>query len=137
MFGEIVDGKMICNECGKIVQSCWDEIPEHYGNVELDAFRVMPNHVHGIINIIDDSAVGATFRRPDDEGRGEPRPYKNVALGNIVAYFKYQSAKTINALRHTPGTSIWQRNYFDHIIRNQRSLDRIREYIRTNPERWR
>lgn len=129
MFGEIVDGEMVCNECGKIVQSCWDEIPEHYGNAKLDAFRVMPNHVHGIINIIDDS-VGSRHAST------LPRTVRPT-LGNIIGSFKSAATQRINQLRRERGTSIWQYRFYDHIIRNERSLERIREYIRTNPERWR
>ncbi len=127
MFGKVVDGKMICNECGNMVQSCWNEIPEHYRNIELDTFRVMPNHVHGIIIIHDDvgSRHASTLPRTT-------RP----TLGNIIGSFKSAVTRRINQLRRDPGSSIWQDRFYDHIIRNQRSLDRIREYIRTNPERW-
>jgi REP element-mobilizing transposase RayT len=129
-FGEIVDGDMRMNDFGGIAQSRWNDLPNHYPNVKLDAFVVMPNHVHGII-VLTDESVGARSRRPNT-GAGKPRPY----LGNVVAYLKYQSAKRINAIRGTPGVPIWQRGYYDHIIRDQRSLERIREYIVTNPCRW-
>ena len=135
LFGQIVSGALSLNQYGKIVQSCWNELPNHYSNILLDEFVIMPNHVHGIITIIDD-VVGATFRRPNTNGAGRPRPYKKITLGNIVAFFKYQSTKRINEIRKTPGLSVWQRNYYDHIIRNEKSLYRIREYIITNPEQW-
>ncbi len=138
------------NEYATIVRRYWEDLPHHYHNIELDAFIVMPNHVHGIIVILDDEFIvgarsprpytdesGTTKRRLDmDKGATERRPYKKPTLGNIVAYFKYQSAKRINEIRNTPGVSIWQRNYFEHIIRDERSLNRIREYIASNPERW-
>ncbi len=129
-FGGIVDGQMQRNDLAAVVQSCWDDLPNHYPNVGLDAFVVMPNHVHGIIIIMDDP-VGATSRRPH-AGAGKPRPY----LGNVVAYFKYQSTKRINELSNSPGAHLWQRGYYDHIIRDDRSLDRIRDYIIQNPLRW-
>jgi putative transposase len=131
MFGEIVDGEMIQNEYGNIVKSCWDELHVHYSQIELDAFIVMPNHVHGII-IIHDS-VGAIHELPL---RWTPRQRRQMLLPKIVGRFKQNSAKRINELRGSPPSSVWQRNYFDHIIRNEKSLNRIREYIVTNPERW-
>ncbi len=125
LFGEIIDGIMNENECGTIIRSCWKELPAHYRNILLDAFVLMPNHVHGIIIIVDD-VVGAR----------SPRPYKKITLGNIIAFFKYQSTKCINEMRNTPGIPIWQRNYYEHIIRNEKSVYRIREYISTNPQQW-
>jgi len=104
----------------------------------------MPNHVHGIVVLTDAPVVGA----------GLPRPYRMTAtktaagaataplrgrrpsLGNVVAYFKYQTTKTINAMRQTPAIPVWQRNYYEHIIRDVESLDRIREYIANNPLQW-
>jgi putative transposase len=129
-FGEIVGGQMRQNDLAAVVQSCWDDLPNHYPNVGLDEFVIMPNHVHGIVIIMDDP-VGATSRRPPT-GAGKPRPY----LGNVVAYFKYQSAKRINEISNTPGAHVWQRGYYDHIIRDNRSMERIRDYIRENPQRW-
>ena len=133
LFGEILDGEMQLNEWGNVVEDCWDEVPRHFKNVELDAFIVMPNHVHGIIIITNDIHVGA----------GLPRPYnKNISggvkhtLGQIVAYFKYQSSKRINSIRGTSGMPVWQRNYYEHIIRNERDLDEIRQYIINNPLKW-
>jgi len=133
-LGEIVDGRMNENDLAAIAQSCWNELPEHYPNVQLDEFVIMPNHVHGIIILLDDMA-DATSRRPNS-GAGRPRPYPKPALGQIIAYFKYQSAKRINATRCTPGTPFWQRGYYDHIIRDDKSLNRIRNYIATNPQQW-
>ena len=121
-FGEIVDGEMRANGAAAVVQSCWSDLPNHYPNVELDEFVAMPNHVHGIIVILDepitngkssvgDGLVGATSRRPNT-GAGKPRPY----LGNIMGYFKYQSAKRINEINRTPGTPVWQRGYLPREI---------------------
>ncbi len=126
LFGDIIDGVMHLNQYGMIVKSMWDEITNHYNGILLDEFIVMPNHVHGIIIIID-NVVGAR----------SPRPYnRKITLGNIIAFFKYHSTKHINEIRGTPGVPVWQRNYYDHIIRNQKSFRKIQEYISTNPERW-
>ncbi len=140
---------MKTNYLGEIVEKCWKEIPKKYQNVETDAFVVMPDHFHGII-IINDVAnpyVGAMSHRPDSRhepgGNNEPisigatqrRPYK-ITPGKIVAFFKYESTKRINETNRSPGAPVWQRNYYEHIVRNQDELNRIREYIYNNPGRW-
>lgn len=129
LFGEISDGKMIQNEYATILRRCWEDLPHHYPNIELDAFVVMPNHVHGIVIILDDFPVGEGLKP-------SPTSTKRYSLTEIVRAFKTFSARRINEMRNTPGTPIWQRNYFEHIIRNESSLNRIREYIVTNAERW-
>jgi putative transposase len=103
-----------------MVASCWRDLPRHYPGVSLDAFVVMPNHIHGIVFV----------------GAGSPRPSSGQTLSNIIGYFKYQSTKRINELRNSPGAPFWQRNFFEHVIRDDDSLNRVREYIITNPERW-
>ncbi|MGA2623713.1 MAG: hypothetical protein ABSF91_07665 [Bacteroidota bacterium] len=87
----------------------------------------MPNHVNGII-IINDDTVGS---RHASTLRGT-----NNTLGNIVGSFKSAVTKRVNEIRKTPSVSIWQPRYYDHIIRNEKSLNRIREYINTNPQQW-
>ena len=128
VFGQIDDSEIRLNQYGEIVQSGWKELPNHYPNILLDEFVIMPNHVHGIIIIIDD-AVGAGLRPA-------PTRDKRYPLSEIIRAFKSFSARRINEIRNTPGLSVLQRNYYDHIIRNERSLYKIREYIRTNQERW-
>jgi putative transposase len=131
LFGEVRDGQMIENEYGKAVQACWNALPEHYSNVQLDAFRVMPNHMHGIVMIIPDDNEPMVGAR-----QASPLQRKRHHLGDIVGSLKSAATKRINELRGTPGQSVWQRNYFEHIIRDETSLNRIRQYIITNPERW-
>ena len=132
IFGEIVNGEMQLNDFGSIVQSCWDDLPRHYSHVTLDVFVVMPNHVHGII-VLDDANVGAdpvgAGLRPASTKRRHPLP-------EIIRAFKSFSARRINELREKTGNSVWQRNYYEHIIRNEDALNRIRYYIETNPVRW-
>ena len=120
ILGTIADSVMVLTELGDVVTSCWHELPCHYPAISLDAFVAMPNHFHGIIFV----------------GAGSPRPSSGPTLSNIVGYFKYQSTKRMNELRNSPGASLWQRNFFEHVIRDDHSLNRIREYIFTNPERW-
>jgi REP-associated tyrosine transposase len=132
LLGEIVDGKMCLNRYGEIVQRWWNEIPIHFPNVEIGAFVIMPNHVHGVIFIID-QRTGEVF-----PPHNEPKPLHKPTLGQIIAYFKYQSTKEMN-LANVTGTiaKFWQRNYFEHIIRNDQELQQKTNYILDNPSRWR
>jgi putative transposase len=125
IFGNVVDGSMVLNDAGRMVQSAWDALPTHFQHVELDQFVIMPNHIHGII-VLTDGSVGA----------GLPRPYKKRTLGQMVAYLKYRSTKQINQHRDSPGVPLWQRNFYERIIRDEAELNRIREYIRNNPLNW-
>jgi len=141
LLGEIVDGEMRLNDAGEIVAWTWHDLPNHISNVQLDAFVVMPNHVHGIIIITDPVVavvVGAGSVGAGSVGAGsEPAPTPRMyGLPEIVRQFKTFSARRINDLRGTPGTPVWQRNYYEHIIRDEESLNRIREYILNNPSRW-
>ena len=148
LFGDVVDGKMVLNDAGEYTQKCWTDISIHYPKIKLDEFVVMPNHVHGIIVIRD--FVGAGLSRPSfpPAKAGSSRPKSDVAsiktgrddraptLGNMVAFFKYQSTKRINAKRQSGIQKIWQRNYYEQIIRNEKLLLQIRQYIRNNPLNW-
>ena len=129
LFGEIIDNEMVLNKLGRVAKEWWLQIPKYYENVELDEYIIMPNHIHGVIAILG-----------DDHGRGgvtPPLQNKNKpTLGKIVAYFKYQSTKQINEIQNSQGNPIWQRNYWEHIVRNEKSLNNTRDYIRGNPEAW-
>ena len=149
LLGEIVAGEMRLNEYGHIVVECWLAIPQHFPRVELDAFVVMPNHIHGIIMIAgathpSPDLVGATHASPDPVGATHASPLQKQhrsgpnpqSLGAIVGSFKSAAAKRINEFRGTPGFPVWQRNYYEHIIRNESALQRIRMYIQNNPINW-
>ncbi|MBC8335631.1 MAG: transposase [Anaerolineales bacterium] len=145
LCGKVVDEEMVLNDMGEIVQKWWHQIPTHFPNVELGAFVIMPNHIHGIIMITEGrGAVPASDTelqelQESQQGRETlPLPFqKHPTLGQIVAYFKYQSTKEINALDGTGAiTKFWQRNYYDRIIRNEREMSRIWDYIEANPARW-
>ena len=122
LFGKIVKNEMRLNVYGRMVQEVWNGLPWHYPHVVLDAFVIMPNHIHGIVVL----SVGAGLK---------PAPTRH-SLPEIVRAFKTFSARQINESRHTPGTPVWQRNYYEHIIRNQAALNRIRQYIIDNPGHW-
>lgn len=221
LFGAVVSGEMVCNVWGQIVQACWDEIPAHYPMVELDAFVVMPNHMHGIIVItggdsVVTHSVGAQYIAPlrsaasqqsqsstrmesaneksipmqsangqqvqaqsgddgvrvqlgDDGVRAQSggndvraqyiapvqppiqqsttpqQPPKRGAtpnnvtpnsLGSIVRTFKAAVTRQINRLPDAPDHPLWQRNYYEHIIRNEAALNHIHAYIVSNPAKW-
>jgi REP element-mobilizing transposase RayT len=129
LFGDIVGIDMQLNRFGEIVDECWLAIPDHFGNVELDVFVVMPNHVHGIIVITE---VGATHASPLRIPNG-PNPR---SIGAVRGSFKSGASRRINEIRATPGQTCWQRNYYEHVIRDDAELDRIREYIKMNPAHW-
>ena len=128
VFGDIVDNQMRLSDAGRMATECWEEIPRHFPGVALDAFVVMPNHVHGIWVIADN--VGATHASPQHCGP------KSRSIAAIVGSFKSSVTKRINEIRRTPGVSVWQRNYYEHIVRNYESMNRIREYIINNPLQW-
>lgn len=122
LFGEIRDGEMVLNDCGRVVQEQWNALSLHFNNVETDEFVVMPNHMHGIVVINNCSGeVSSPDFLPDSEQRiqgGEIPPLRvKRTLGQIVAYFKYQSTKQIDIIRNSPGIPVWQRNYYEHVIR--------------------
>ena len=136
LFGSVVaglqpalSGEMQVNTFGKVVQTCWEELPAHYPHVQLDAFVVMPNHVHGIVVLVEDS-VGEGSKPALATTR------KRHGLPEIVRAFKTFSARRINQLYNSLGTPVWQRNYYEHVIRDLSALNRVQEYIHTNPLRW-
>lgn len=133
VFGDIAEKQMKLNKWGLIVEQCWHNLVKHYTGIELDAFVIMPNHVHGIIKITGNITVGDGFK-PSPTGTGENT--KTHGLTEIVRAFKTFSARKINEQRNTQGQKVWQRNYYEHIIRNEISLDKIREYIINNPRNW-
>ena len=143
-LGEIVEGQMMPSEESRIVEACWADLPNHYPHVRLDAFVVMPNHVHGIIVLVGEGTVGAGLKpAPTSPYPDATKPVPTAPNGpprhglpEIVRALKTFSARRINALRGSPGQPFWQRNYYEHVIRNERELRAIREYIVHNPLRW-
>ncbi len=110
---------------GKIVKKKWFGIVNHFKNVRLDRFIIMPNHIHGIV-IIQKNPNSQTI---------ETKP-QLLKLSRIIAYFKYVTTKEINQFRGTPGNKIWHRNYYERVVRNEKELVNIREYILNNPANW-
>lgn len=130
-FGKIVDGEMWLNHVGKIVQQFWTDIPDHFKNVSMDTFIVMPNHVHGIIQIHQRRDVA--MQRPYNHfSRISPKP---KSLSTVIRSFKSIVTKTVHKL-YPEINFHWQSRFHDHIIRNKWSLRRIRQYIQNNPLKW-
>jgi len=116
------------------VEEAWRAIPLHMPNVRPDEFVIMPNHVHGILWILEGNVVGAQHAAPLPKARTlAARP---GSLGAMVRSFKAAAAKRVNEIRGTSGASVWQRNYYERVIRNEDELGSIREYIHLNPFRW-
>lgn len=144
-FGEVVDGAMQLSESGRIAEDCWRAIPDHFPDVELGAFVVMPNHVHGIIILNGNrrgtmDGRGTIYRAPTmdttDRAPTTEQFQKPVAgsLATILRAYKAAVTRRINRELHLTG--IWQRNYYEHIIRNENEHDRIHRYIEANPLNW-
>ena len=133
---------MVLNEYGLMVQKRWLWLKEHYEYVDLDEFIVMPNHFHGVLIITKDNVgVGRDLPDQNDRKRNRTSPdlslHKSVKikpLSELIGVFKTTSSKLIHRTG-LPNFS-WQRSYYDHIIRNEKSLDNIRLYIQENPLSW-
>ena len=132
LFGNVVDGQMRLNQYGAVVAKEWQRLSVIRQEIELDASIVMPNHFHGIVII--NNPVGANAN-VGANGRS-PLRMKSKSLSSLMAGFKSITTKKINILRDAPGTKLWQRNYYEHIIRNQEAMNKIRQYIINNPLSW-
>ena len=131
IFGKIIETEMYMNDLGKIAQKCWLEIPNHFPDIEVEPFVVMPNHIHGIITIFEDDRRGTIYRAPTLEKFGQP------VVGSIPTIMRtYKGAVSRLSRRELGMVNIWQRNYYEHIVRNQTELADIYKYTLTNPGHW-
>jgi putative transposase len=164
LFGEIADHEMRLNAWGEIIRDEWLRTPAVRSNVELDGYVIMPNHFHGIILIhagtekgdapirngakggahigapaqaIDHVLYGRTESAPlHDDAENKAIRRRPGSLGSIIAGFKSAVTKRINELRRPIATPVWHRNYYEHVIRGEKDLQSIREYIINNPQKW-
>ena len=144
LFGNITDGAMVLNDAGRAAADCWLQIPDHFPHVELDEWVVMPNHIHGIVIIVganNHSPVPSNNHLPIQSNHDSPPPANPPhptgtarTIGSMVRGFKIGVTQWYRQ-RSVP-SKIWQRNYWDHIIRNELELNRIRQYILDNPMQW-
>ena len=149
-FGNVKDGKMVLNEKGGIAKQCWSGIPLHYPNVVLHEYVVMPNHVHGIIELTVAPAVPADVVGVQNLGvrvqnfeplqqRHEPQrnQFQKIiprSVGSIIRGYKIGVTKWFR--ENTDVHTVWQRNFYEHIIRNEQSFENIARYIVNNPANW-
>ncbi len=120
-FGNLFDDKITLNDCGRVVEKVWLELPRRYQNIMVDEFSVMPDHFHGVLFRVDASR--------------DVKPV-SVTLSEVIRGFKSRSARQINLILDATGVPVWQRGFYDRIIRNQAELDMIRRYIINNPIQW-
>jgi REP element-mobilizing transposase RayT len=132
LFGKIRKGQINLNKYGKVAEEEWLQTEILRNNVKLDEFVIMPNHVHGIIELIETSRDTAR-RVPAGEQFGKP---VKRSIPTIVRSYKSAVTKAVNELHNRSGDKVWQKNYYDHIIRNSEELNRIRKYIMNNPKNW-
>ena len=160
LFGEISEGKVSCSDVGEIISDVWRKLADRFASMELDEFVIMPNHIHGIIVLNVGVGLALPGSLPDTIGKMKPKqkgaasgaPTKNnvtnpnainqgvinhaPTLGDIMRTFKSVSTITVNRRLDRQGYPLWQRNYYEHVIRDERELHSIREYIRDNPMKW-
>lgn len=132
LFGRMIGDRVHLNGFGRTVEDEWRRTDSLRKNLQLDAHAVMPNHFHGIL-FMTLEGQGTARRAPTVEQFGRP---VSASLPTIVRSFKSAVTRSINAVRNTPGARVWQRNYYEHVIRSEQDMNRIREYIVANPAQW-
>ncbi|MHB1417560.1 MAG: transposase [Chloroflexota bacterium] len=135
LLGQVVNGEMVANELGDLVRQEWERSADLRDELRLDEYVVMPNHLHGIVFLEPgEGDPRASGRSPLQIARGVGlSPH---SLASFIAGFKSATTKRINERRCTPGVPLWQRNYYEHVIRSDESLVKTREYVANNPLKW-
>jgi putative transposase len=136
LFGEIVDGEMMLNEFGTVVKDEWLKSSGIRSEIQLNEYVVMPNHIHGIVCMVGEHRFARPVKGDQPIAPTNPLGPKSRSISALVAGFKAVVTKRINEMRQTPGIAMWQRNYYDHIIRNEADYNRIAEYVVSNPRQW-
>jgi putative transposase len=135
LLGEIADGIMSLSDYGRIVEREWCRTSEIRPELRLGDFVAMPNHIHGIVHIVENDGAHCRAALPEVYSRGT-REREPHSISSFVAGFKAYTTKLANGIRATPGARLWQPNYFEHVIRNDKQLERACRYIQDNPRRW-
>jgi REP element-mobilizing transposase RayT len=144
IFGEVIDDEVRLSPIGEIVRDYWLRLPQIFP-IDLDAWVIMPDHLHGVIVMGEafggqnlGMAVGshAPNASPLHAHRRRPHGTHPDSLGAVVQNFKSVTTRKVNQQRGTPGGPVWQRNYYEHVVRDEGDLERIRRYITANPFRW-
>jgi REP element-mobilizing transposase RayT len=158
MFGDVDNGKMVLTECGIIANEWIEKLSGRFTDAMVDSYVIMPNHIHLILRIVVELSavapvVGAIHELPlrrgdiDIQHHELPRQRETdnetyrknrrvMTIPKIIGYYRMNTAKQINVIRQTSGIPVWQRNYWEHIIRDKNELFRIRQYIKNNPANW-
>ena len=136
LFGKILNNEMILNEYGKIVEEEILRTLQIRENIYIDNYVIMPNHIHFIIEIVknDIKNVGAYGNTPESNKKMLKSPSKNI--GSIIRAIKAGATARINKIRNSFCNPVWQRNYYENIIRNERIYLKVMEYIEDNPLKW-
>ena len=135
LFGDVVQGEIRLNQIGNIVKDVWQSIPIHFPQASVDHFVIMPNHIHGIIDLVGARhAVPLRFTKLNNEQFGKP---VSGSIPTIIRSFKSEVTRRVNIFRKTPGAKLWQRNYYEHVIRNEIDFQSLLDYILSNPINWR
>lgn len=147
LFGNIVQGEMHLSPIGAVVKEVWLSIPAHFPHVSIGTFFIMPNHIHGILSINytgDVQHVGSMQQRqarplvqswPPEKYEKFGKPVKG-SIPTIIRSVKSEATRRVNLLRGIPGEKLWQRNYYEHVIRDDEDYQAIHDYIVTNPYHW-
>jgi putative transposase len=142
LFGRVVDGEMKLSSFGLVAKQQWEKLPNRFPNIELGAFIIMPNHMHAIIVIT--AGRGTAENQSDRDGEltrraptqeGFQKPVKG-SIPTIVRSYKSAVSLRINLMRGTQDVPVWQRNYYEHVIRNGTDLRNKTDYINANPLLW-
>lgn len=141
LFGKVVGEEFQPNPFGKVVLKGIHTLPRYFP-ARIDAWVVMPNHVHLLLSIADPDQGGASadqaafIRKNTADAPPLPNPIKRSPLGTIIQNLKSVTARQINRMRGTPGAPVWQRNYYEHIVRNEEEMNNLTLYIIDNPRSW-
>ena len=132
LLGEIIDKNMILNEAANMIHTIWHEIPQYYKGFKVHEFVIMPNHIHGIIEIVS---------RRELEGGHRGPPLQDLSIADVIQRFKTLTTnRYIHGVKHHEwkrfDKQLWQRSYYEHVIRNEKKLEEIQTYIINNPINW-
>jgi putative transposase len=137
LFGEIVDGEMVLNEAGRMVNAAWEALTGRFPNTELGLHQLMPNHFHGTIFIVGATLVVARLVVSLDRAGTRPAPTLGAMVGAFKSITTHEYILGVKQSGWPPfGGKLWRRNYYEHILRDQPDYERIANYIAINPAKW-
>lgn len=139
LFGNVVDGEMLVNQLGRLVENEWVATERARPSVKIDVFALMPDHLHGLIHLEEPTTTGDHIGACRTESRMSSAPPFRAprSLSSTISGFKGAAMRAVNIVRSTPGAQVWQRGFYERVVRDQSEFDRIADYIVSNPSRWR